>query len=107
MCVKSSHQTCQNLVGGYRCVCDVKCNCFVSLDVNECEGDGMCVDDGHHTCQNLVGGYRCVCDVGYHHPDDNPTVCEGKVNHLDHPNHLLVQMLLCIMCALLAYDDQL
>ena len=49
------------------------------LDVNECEGESICVDDGHHTCQNLVGSYRCVCDTGYQHPDNNLTLCEGKI----------------------------
>ena len=49
------------------------------LDVNECEGESICVDDGHHTCQNLVGSYRCVCDTGYQHPENNLTLCEGKV----------------------------
>ncbi|KAL8608110.1 hypothetical protein ACOMHN_016565 [Nucella lapillus] len=58
-------QSCQNLVGSYRCSCkrgfrqgeQGRC-----VDVNECERpSSMC----SHECVNTPGSYRCACPAGY------------------------------------------
>ncbi|XP_076455301.1 hemicentin-1-like isoform X2 [Babylonia areolata] len=58
-------QSCQNLVGSYRCSCgrgfrlgdQGRC-----VDVNECEGPSTPCS---HDCVNTPGSYRCACPAGY------------------------------------------
>ncbi|XP_043927050.1 vitamin K-dependent protein S [Protopterus annectens] len=61
------NQTCQNFLGGYRCLCE---NGYVlHQDEHKCEDINECdtVNDacGTAVCVNTLGSYVCKCDLGY------------------------------------------
>ena len=60
------HGACENLIGGYRCLCNEgykldfrgkKC-----IDIDECEDSTICANGGH--CRNFPGTFQCVCPPG-------------------------------------------
>ena len=41
--------------------------CFTSItiDVNECDLEGVVLCDQNAECTNKIGGFDCTCDAGY------------------------------------------
>ncbi|XP_053097505.1 fibrillin-2 isoform X2 [Pangasianodon hypophthalmus] len=72
-----SNGVCENLRGGYRCICNTGYETDQSgracLDVDECLMNRLLCDNG--LCRNVPGSYTCTCPLGYVFRQDTDT-CE-------------------------------
>lgn len=50
---------------------------IVTADMNECEPEGDETQCTYGQCFNTEERYVCECHPGFHHPDGDPTKCEG------------------------------
>ncbi|KAL7847601.1 hypothetical protein AOLI_G00223190 [Acnodon oligacanthus] len=68
---------CENLRGGYRCICNTGYETDQSgracIDVDECLVNRLLCDNG--LCRNVPGSYTCTCPKGYVFKQDSET-CE-------------------------------
>uniref|UniRef100_A0A8C4RD47 Uncharacterized protein n=1 Tax=Eptatretus burgeri TaxID=7764 RepID=A0A8C4RD47_EPTBU len=68
---------CENLRGGYRCVCNTGYEADISgkrcIDIDECARSPLLCDNG--LCRNTPGSYSCSCPQGYSFNPDTDT-CE-------------------------------
>uniref|UniRef100_A0A8B9LZJ9 Fibrillin 2 n=1 Tax=Astyanax mexicanus TaxID=7994 RepID=A0A8B9LZJ9_ASTMX len=68
---------CENLRGGYRCICNIGYETDQSgrscQDVDECFVNRLLCDNG--LCRNVPGSYTCTCPKGYSYRQDSET-CE-------------------------------